>query len=446
MKRLLVLSAVVVIAALVVFAIPGSTALADTPAPGGPFSSAFRVQNLGSSDATCTFSFYDSAGTAVYTSAPSDPIAPGSSLYVYVPDISGLAAGQYAGVVSCDQPVAAVVNFSDPNSGASHAGVSSPGTIWYAPGIYDNYYGYYSVIIAQNASANPVDITVEIFEPGNTTPVYSSTATNVPANAAVSFEQEGLAELADNQFYSAKISATGDIAPIVNIYGLGGVDNQLYSYNPFKSGSTTAYAPVVMNNYYGNNTALVIQNLGSNAADVTVTYSNGWSQNYTIQPGAAESLYTPNQSGIPAGNTLYGATVTSTNSEPIVVLVNESNSYNRAASYSGFSSGATTVQAPIVMRRYYEYNTSITCQNLGSSATTMSIQYGGISGTSTSDPVNPGDTWMFYQPSDNLIPDNFIGSATITSAEPIVCVVNEDKNENPVVGEDMLYSYEGIGQ
>jgi hypothetical protein len=425
-----------------------TAALAAVPAPGGPFNSAFRVQNLETTAAQCSYSFYDAAGAAAFTSATTS-VNPGDSLYVYVPDVSGLATGSYSAVVSCDRKVAAVSNFSDPNSGASYSGVAEPGMEWFAPGIYDNYYSYYSNIVVQNASAGPVDITVEIFEPGNTTPVKTQTATAVPANASASFQQEDATELADNQFYSAKISGTGNIAPIVNIYGLGAFDNQLYSYNAFTAGSLTASAPVIMSNYYGYNTALVVQNIGATNAAVTVEYTNGYSKDYTIAPGAAESIYTPGETA--AGflpDVLYGATVTS--DQDVVVLVNESNGFNRAASWNGFAGGSTEVRAPIVMKRYYGYNSSVTCQNVGTAATDMTITYAtGASGPTTFTGIAPGATQLFYQPTDPALaaaPPNYISSATITADQPIVCVVNQDINEGSgaTVIQDQLYAYNGI--
>jgi hypothetical protein len=425
-----------------------ATAFAQVPAPGGPFSSAFRVQNLETSNATCMYTFYDSAGADAFTSS-AVTVAPGDSLYVYVPDLT-VPDGSYSAVVNCDRAVAAVSNFSDANSGASYSGISQPGMVWFAPGIYDNYFDYYSDIVVQNATTIPVDVTVEIFAPGSATPVATQTAQDVPVNAAVSFNQEGLAGLADDQFYSAKITGTGDIAPVVNIYGRGPYDNQLYSYNPFLAGSDVAYAPVVMNNYFGYNTAIVVQNMGAADATVTVEYTNGTTTNHTIAPGAAASLYTPSVAGLPAGNTLYGATVTSTNAQPIVVLVNESNGFNRAASYSGFAAGSPEVRAPIVEKRYFQYNSSVTCQNVGAAAATMTIAYAtGASGTTTSPSIDVGGTHLFYQPTDPALagaPPNYISSATITSAQPIVCVVNQDINEGAgaTTVMDQLYAYNGI--
>jgi hypothetical protein len=420
----------------------------ETPAPGGPFNSAFRVQNLDTTNALCGYTFYDENGAEAYQTATDVSVAPGDSLYVYVPDLGDdLDPGSYSGVVTCDKRVAAVANFSDPDSGASHSAISEPGMEWYAPGIYDNYYSYYSNVVVQNATPAEVDITLEIYEPGNSSPVYTDTEENVPGYAAVSFEQEGLSQLVDNQFYSAVIQGTGNIAPIVNIYGRGIYDNQLYSYNPFTSGSTISYAPVIMNNYYGYNSALVIQNIDTAAAEVTVTYTDGTTDDYTIGPGAAESIYTPG-TDLAAGNTLYGATVESTNGQDIVVLVNESKPYsNRAASYSGFAGGSQEVRAPIVMKRYYDYNTSVTCQNIGSGATTMSISYAGVTGSTTSPSIGVGDTHLFYQPTDPLLTaDDWISSATITASQDIVCVVNEDMNEGALESTvmDQLYAYNGI--
>ncbi len=422
-----------------------SAALAAVPGPEGPFNSAFRVQNLEETDAQCSYTFYNPDGTDELTSA-TETVAPGDSLYVYVPGLVGLDQGSYSAVVSCDKKVAAVTNFSDPDSGASHEGITEPAMVWYAPGIYRNFYTYYSNVVVQNASAGPVDITLDVFAPGNATPVVTVTEEDVPANAAVAFDQSdpAYAAMVTNQFYSARITGTGNVAPVVNIYG-GGSNDQLYSYNAFKSGSTIAYAPIIMNKYYTYDTSLVVQNVGDAAAEVTVTYTNGTTDDYTIQPGAAESIYTP--SVLPAGNTLYGATVESTNGEEIVVLVNQSNQYNRAASYTGSAGGAGEMRAPIVMKNYYTFDSSVVCQNLGAPAT-MTIEYAGIAATTTSPSVATGAIHQFYQPGDPVlagVAPNWISSATITSAGEIVCVVNQD--HIPALATnivDQLYSYEGI--
>ena len=429
-----------VLTILVLLALP---LIVTASTPGGPFSSAFRVQNLSASIANCVYTFYNSSGTAQFTSA-SSAINPGDSLFVYVPSLS-LANGEYSGVVSCDQDVAAVVNWSDANSGASFEGVGSTdtATTLYAPGIYDNYFNFYSNVYVQNASTGPVNVTVSIYAPGNSSPVATQVFNSLPANASHLFEQSGLSQLANNVPYSAKITATGSVAAIVNIYGGVGTvaDNQLYSYNAFKGGSKKAYAPVLMNNYFGYNTALAIQNLSSTSSTTyTISYGTGQVQNGSIPANSSVSLYTPS-AGVPAGS-LTSATVSA--GQDVVVLVNESNSFRRAASYAGFAAGNTVGRAPIVMRNYFNFDSSVTCQNVGTASATMSIDYANTGTNTTSPSILPGKTHLFYQPSDpNMLPG--ITSATITSSQPIACIVNQDTTSAlATVQADNLYAYEGI--
>jgi len=412
----------------------------SVPGPTGTFASGFTIQNLSASTATCTFVFYNTAGTIAYTSA-SFTIPANGSVFTYVPTIGSLAAGQYSGVVSCDQQVSAVVNSATANSGGSYDGVANTSTTWYAPNAFNDYYDFYTNFVIQNATALPVDVTVQIINASGAV-VATQTAAAVPAFAYVNIDQTGLAGLSTDVAYSAKITGTGALAVEANIYGQASTVNQLYSYTPFTAGSTTAYAPVIMKAYYGYLTALTVQNLGAVAANVTVTYGTGLIQNQVINPSAAYVFYTPSTT-LPNG-TLTGAKITS--DQPIVALVNEQNNYGRAASYTGFSSGSIKVSAPIVLRRYYNYNTSVTCQNIGASATDMTITYSNAAVTTVTG-VPASGTALFYQPVDAGVPDGFNGSATVTSSsQPIVCVTNEDQNEGSQATTvfDQLFSYEGF--
>jgi hypothetical protein len=438
---------------LVLLVLSFSVAQAQVPAPGGPFQTAFNIQNLSTNPATCMVEFYNSSGDVGMTLNP-PPIAPGdvAAFFTGSSDFDSLAAGQYSAVVSCDQEVAAVVNFSDSDSGASHSGLGSAevGTAWFAPAVYRNYYSYYSNIIAQNATSSPIDVTVSIYEAGNSSPVSVETLNNVPAFSSAVFEQSGNGDLVANKAYSARIEGTGAIAAVVNIYGSGSSGQQLYSYNPFGGGSTESYAPVIMNNYYGYNTALTVQNVDdTETANVKVTYSNGMIETQLIGPGASHVFL--NFAGpLPAGNTLYSAKVESTTgSVPIVAMVNESNALNRAASYSGFPSGANTVSAPIVLRSYYGYDSSVTCQNLGSNATDVTFDYAGVTNNTVVANVAPNGTALVVQPLDatlNGVGSNWISSAQITASEPIVCVVNQDiiSGSGASKSQDQLQAYNAI--
>lgn len=437
-RRWYILLVLALVVGLAVAGVGG--ALAAVPGPTGTFASGFTIQNLSNSTANCQFVLYDSSGTAAYTSA-SIQITAGGSNFTYVPNLSGLASGQYSGVVSCDQQVSVVVNSASANSGASYAGVASPSTTWYAPNAFNNYYNYYTNFVVQNASSSPVDVQVDIIDSAGNV-VVTQTVSSLAPYAYANLEQEGLSALATNQAYSAKITGTGPLAVESNIYGKSSVDNQYFAYSPFTQGSTTAYAPVIMNNYYGYFTALTVQNLGTATAAVTVTYGSGQTQTANINASASAVFYTP-ASGVPVG-TLTSAKIEST--QPVVAIVNTANSYNRASTYAAFASGSTKVSAPIVLKRYYNYNTSVTCQNIGTSATDITITYSN-GATSTQSGVAANGTALFYQPNETGLSDGFNGSATITSSgQPIVCVVNEDMNEGAqaTTSFDQLFTYEGF--
>ena len=449
MKRILF-----VITLLLLLLVTFTVATAEVPAPGGPFSTAFNIQNLSDSTATCVIQFYDSAGDIGLTlDPPPIPANDVAEFFTGTADFDSLLPGQYSAVVSCDQPVAAVVNFSDSNRGASHSGLGSAeiGTNWFAPALYNNYYNYYSNIVVQNATASAIDITVNVYEAGNASPVSTYLAEDVPAFASVSFDQSTDSNLSKNVSYSATIDGTGEVAAIVNIYGTGPVNDQLYSYNLFASGSVEAFAPIIMSNFYGYNTSLTVQNTDdADTAEVTVEYNNGNTQSVSIGPGASHAfLNFLDTNVLPPGNFTYSAKIVSTNNVPIVGLVNQSDSLNRAASYSAFPGGKTLTTAPIVFKSYYGYDSSLTCQNLGTSTTDITVNYAGVQTDSLMEDVDPGDVGQIiqlYDPTLSSVSNNWNSSATMTATEPIVCVVNYNMIVGPgaSVVQDQLFSYNGI--
>jgi len=417
---------------------------ADTSVPGGPFSSSFAVQNIGTGTATVMVEYYDATGAMLHTSSHSVEVD--DVLSVYVPAIAGLDAGEYSIVISSDQPVAATSNFSDADSGASYNGFGEGATAWFIPAVYDNYYAYFSEVYAQNVSDAAADITLSIYAPGNSTPVWTDTKTAVPAKSSVNWSQKDLSELAPNVSYSAKVTATGNVVSMANIYGSGTVSHQLYSYNGFSEGATTYYAPGLYKNYYGWNASLTIQNVSASEANVTVDFSNGTSKAYTIPSNSSQAIYIPGLTELPPG--LLSATVTA--DYDVVVTVNMSNPYNRAATYNGVSEATTIVNAPNVMRRYYGYSSSLTCQNLGTVATTMTVSFSDLAFTETSTSIDPGDNWEVYLPAKAGIPDGYEGSAVVISdaAQPIACIVNSNMEDPPQNTQimDQFYSYNGVNK
>lgn len=419
-----------------------------TSVPGGPFSSSYHIQNIGTETASVTVKYYDATGAEVFTSGHT--IEVDDVLSVYMPDVSGVSAGEYSMVISSSQPVAASSTFGDIDSRASYSGFDAGAQSWFIPGIYDNYYAYYSEVYAQNVSGALVDMTLSIYAPGSSTAVYTNTKNDVPANASVVWSQAGLTELDNNIAYSARVSSTGDIVALTNIYGSGTTAKQLYSFNGFSSGGKKFYTPVLMKNYYGWNAAIAIQNTSMSIASVTVSYSTGYSKSYSIQPNSSITIYVPNEKALPSlSKGLFSATITS--DQDLAVMVNQSNNYNRAATYNGILDATTIVNAPNVMKRYNNLSSSVTCQNIGTIDTTMTISYANQpAATKTSGIIKAGGMWIVYLPNETVIPNAFSGSAVIQSntTAPIACIVNSNMEEAPYNTQsmDMLSSYNAINE
>ena len=320
---------------------------------------------------------------------------------------------------------------------------------WYVPNLYDDYYEYYSNIYVQNVTDSPVDITLEVFAPNTSTPILTDTKYDVPAYASVQWDMTGQAALDQNGTYAGKITSTGNTVAIANIHGSDTTETQLYSFNAFAAGSTTWFTPTIMVDYYGWNAAIVVQNVSDLTANVDVDYSTGISTSYQINPQSPLVIYVPNISGLPTGTSgLFSAEITS--DVDVVVMVNEFNTYNRAATYNGFGGGSVKVYAPSVMKNVSNFSTSVTCQNVGTSSTRMQIEYFGEAGAgSTSASIAAGGTKLWYQPNESL-PFGYEGNAIITSldGQPIACIINANMEDEPYFSQsmDMLSSYNGIDQ
>lgn len=425
-----------IIAALLILAIGVVPAHAQAPSPNGPWTSAFTIQNLEANTAACEFVLYDPTGAEKYTGS-NISIGANGSYFVYVGNLP-ISSGQYSGVIKCDRQVAAVSNATGSGSADSYnaLGPGDINNVLYAPGLYRSYHGYMSNVVAQNTTGAPIDITLDLFVAGNPSAIKSYKMTGVPANASVTFDQNAETDL-PNGLYSGRITGTGAVAAVANLWNSA----QLFSYSLVASGGPTAYTPVIMNNYAGFSTALTIQNMGSSPTQVQVTYSNGVNKTITVAGNSPYLLYTPNE-GLAAG--IYSAKAQSLDGGTIVALVNESAGNNRAGSYTGFKAGSLTANAPIILKGYFNYSTSITCQNVGGAPANITFAYSnGATQTIAGVPVN--GSALAYQPNLGSLPNNFNGSAVITSAQPIVCVVNENQVTN-TASQDWLLTYRAIQQ
>lgn len=440
MKKILTISIVIVVLALA--ALPASAQLGDIA------DSSFTVQNTGEGQATVQVTFYEEDGTE-HTPSPlnNDKANPftleaGESFEVYLPGIPDLADGRYSVVISSDQPVVAIANIIGQNTAGtvfyngSYSGAPASADTVYLPAIVYESYNWNSLISVQNAGSSATDVTVDYTCPDGST--AQDKKTGLAPGASVHFDLETSAPtgLPAGCNGSAEISSTGDTSLVV-------VDNQTadggftQSYNAFVAGATELSVPALYHQYYTWDSSLNIRKIGSGDTTVTVSYSDGGTPSTCDLTDASPSclLYMPTEH---PDTGLFAATITSTNSVPVVAIVNAANPNAQAQTYGSFSEGTGTVGLPTVMKQYYGWETSFTCQNIGTVETALNVSYQNYAANAyNTDSLDPGESVEIYQPAESFLLDGYRGSVTVTANESeaeIACIVNQTHPDNQAAG------------
>ena len=232
---------------------------------------------------------------------------------------------------------------------------------------------------------------------------------------------------------SVVISSDRDIRAITNVLG-NGLDYGA-SYGGFTAGAGTVRVPLLMKANSGYNTWFNVQNAGSSATTVSVTYSDSVIASCAnLEPGAACTLDQSTEAH--AAGWVGSATVTA--SEPIVVTVMEVGPTTLFA-YGGFASGSTDVAMPLINANNSGYVTGVQIMNLGSSSTNVTVSYTpSLAGTACSEtktvPAGESETFALYAFAMTVSGENcangvkFIGSASITAnsaSQDLVAIINQ---------------------
>ncbi len=472
----------------------GSIASADPPGNGSGWVSGFFVTNKATTDATVQMNFYkENNGTAAYS--PSRTVKAGDTSFFYLGsggDLNGDITdnGEYSVVLSSDEDILAVVNSTSSGTGQSTTsfdGVGDPAAKLFAPNIYSDYYGFITNFYLQNAGSSDTTVNIKYFDASGSEIASLAETVSIPAGSFIKRDQTGKTALAKNTVCSATFECTGTdckLAGVVNIVN-SKTSIGTANYVMYGAGSTTAYAPVVLNNYYNFNSSINVQNNGTGAVDVQITFSDGTTvkasdavsdggNGGTLGEGQAWSVYLPNLSGLASGNT-DGAlaakveVLSPTAGNSIVVLGNTSSSADASfASYNGVTSGAKTVYAPAANALAYNvangYFTSITCQNLGSGSTDLTYEWSGqdtksgyasVSGSGKMSSISGAPTTLASGESFVLLPNvashrtglgnmpaGFNGAIKVVATEDISCVINQNLSGGSA-DQDNLGSYTG---
>jgi hypothetical protein len=177
-------------------------------------------------------------------------------------------------------------------------------------------------------------------------------------------------------------------------------------------------------------TGIQVQNLAGSAAAITITFYDSTSGNAagTTSDTVAASgskTYFPIQ-GVSAG--FNGSAVISSD-QPVSAIMNLlGNGGAYAGSANGIAAGAQNVGLPLIMRGNSGFDTWFNVQNAGTADASITINYKpGSSGTAFSQTatIKPGAAKSFDQSTLTQLGTKFVGSASITSNQPVVAVVNQ---------------------
>jgi hypothetical protein len=234
---------------------------------------------------------------------------------------------------------------------------------------------------------------------------------------------------------------------------------------------TTMYAPQVLKNLAGWYSYISVQNTSDQDVTVEVTYKDRYgadvpaaTETATIPGYSNNVFYSEENAGLVDGF-LGAATIaaTSPDTTKLAVTVNFYNSGADAGtsqlhSYNGFAAGAETLYIPRLVRRFYGYNGGLSIQNVGSVATTVTIDFtfAGTTYTHNSASIAPGAAFAVYATNipeiaavDSLPINQRFGSAVVTVDEPgalIVAIVNEDNRGDAADNDGNPVPTERVGQ
>lgn len=333
-------------------------------------------------------------------------------------------------------------------------------------------YTWTSVYQVVNMGTEDADITVNYYDEAGVVQAHSQVFTDVPPGSSRLVVQFTDDEDLGSGLFSAVVAASQPVAAIANLQL---VPDGTTSYNPAPpfgtysaegQGSTSVLLPAVMYNWYNYYTEVYIMNVGTGPASVDIEYIPGSvsgvptgsaltdldnaipqyaslnvSQEFESALGAVSGTY--------AGKFLGSAILTS--DQPIIAIVNQHNvNDSKLMTYNGFTDGGSTdVAAPVHMRGYYGYYSTLLVAN--PSATTdahVEITYTpdlsrpNVVTTGTVAPVTasftiapqtsltrhdgPTATDVQSDLDDAIVYTRFFGSVRVTSDIPVVVLANQE--------------------
>jgi len=318
-------------------------------------STAFYVQNAGTAAASVTAVFKMDTGSPTnvytYTIASLDPnkMAVINPVDASVPSAGGTGGRDNIGslTVSSAQPLAGtVLEYKQGQTIATILGgtrgftAANFDTKTYAPTIKNDRFGRFTGIQVQNASANPVNVTVVYIGSAGVCAggTYTDTTTGLQPGSSKTFNQlVGQSALPANCTAAATVSATGTVIATINETNMSNNANAALSTLSAQGSSqatTKISVPQFKDQRFGATTGLMIENVGTATASIVATFSCRGGATFTAisvprtaPVGGAIQFFKPSNNPawfstpFPSKNVVCGVTITA--DQPIVATANE---------------------------------------------------------------------------------------------------------------------------
>jgi hypothetical protein len=479
------------LAALVVTLMIVSLASAQSNLPGGGWWSGEQIQNVGDSTATIQVTAYDKDSSDTFM-ADTD-LAPGAAKTFLPNDFAGMPEGfQGSAVVSADQPIKAIVNVTNRQSGdlgiaggkaaAQYQGVdgSMVANTLYFPLAKGDHWDKTTTFYIQNAGSEAATATASFTMRNGDD--YEYTTPSIAPNKMVVFsvmDAPGWNPTEnDGRVGGMQVTSSQPLAGVVmEHYTTEAPATIAQSTRGFTASDfdSKAYAPVIKHNRFGRFTGIQVQNVSGGPIDITVTYKGsagacaGETYSDSASDVAAGASHTfvqfEGNTDLPA-NCTASATIEGTGGD-LVAIVNESyrndsipDSGQAAVTSSALPDGLATmkISAPLFKDDRFDKRTGLQIQNVGTAQATNVVATFECSGAATftavSRPqtVDVGGAVLFYTPSDdasmfttgNPFEASSVNCAvTVTSDQNVVAIANESVVPDGTLEQDNN-NYEGF--
>lgn len=273
---------------------------------------------------------------------------------------------------------------------------------------------------------------------------------------------------------SAEISADQPLECITNISlqdpnaGTTSVPARFATVEGFDNNSigTTLYIPQLDRDLSGWNSYFAVQNIEQSDITVNVSYIDRYgtaypsaNQSVTVPANSNHVFYLLDNTNLPS-NFIGGAKITSTGRMAANAVIYDSGadvSTSQFQAYPAFAHGSNKLYVPNFLRNYYDYQTGLTVQNIGTNPTTVTITFtfAGTTYTYNSASIGSGAVLSLYAPNitqlanvDLLSVPLRTGNAVVQAATGgiIVANINKDNRGTCPISDCGIINSNWVGQ